>query len=113
MALIKIVNGEPVEMSAEEEAAILADRAATATAKAAYVPPSVTPLQMRKALRQLGMIEAVRAMVAAADEATQDEWEYAVQYDRAHPSWEAMGAMMDPPKTAADIDDLFRLAATL
>jgi hypothetical protein len=67
---------------------------------------------MRKALRQLGMLAEVRAIIAAASEVTQEEWEYAIRCNRADPFWDALGAQMNPSKTAAQIDNLFRLAAT-
>lgn len=111
MALTKIVNGQPVQMSAEEEAAMQAEWTANANAPAP-VPKSVTPLQMRKALRQVGLLAEVKAMVEAASEETREEFEYAVVYERVHPAWDAFGALLDPPKTPADIDNIFRLAAT-
>lgn len=76
------------------------------------VPASVTPRQMREALLSMALLDQVEALVAASDRATQIRWEYAVEFERTHPSWDAMGAMMDPPRTSAEIDDLFRLASS-
>ena len=65
----------------------------------------------RLALLQLGLLDDVESVVAAADRATQIMWRHAVAFERAHPAWDVMGAVMG--KTAADIDDLFRLASGL
>lgn len=76
----------------------------------APVPASVTPRQLRLALLELDLLATAEAVVAGEDEATQIAWEYAVQFDRADPHWEPLAAGLG--KTADDIDDLFRLAAT-
>ena len=75
-----------------------------------FVPESVTAGQIRLALLDRGMLDDVEALVAQADRATQIMWEYFVSYERAHPAWDSMGAMLG--RTPADIDDLFRLAAS-
>lgn len=74
------------------------------------VPVSVSPRQMRLALLDLGLLDEVEAMVAASDRAMQIMWEYSLDYERAHPAWDAMGGSIG--KAPADIDDLFRLAAS-
>ena len=72
---------------------------------------SVTPLQIRRALLQQGLLDDVTAFVEAADLETRMAWEYAVQIDRDNAliaaAADAIGA------SPADVDDLFRLAATL
>lgn len=72
---------------------------------------SVTPVQMRLALLRQGLLDDVTAFVEAADLETRMTWEYAVRIDRDNAliaaAAEAIGA------TPADVDDLFRLAATL
>lgn len=72
---------------------------------------SVTPLQIRRALLRQGLLDEVTAFVDQADRETRLAWEYAVQIDRDNAligaAAEAIGA------TAADVDGLFRLAATL
>ena len=72
---------------------------------------SVSPLQIRRALLRQGLLDDVTAYVEQADLETRMAWEYAVQIDRDSAlitvAAEAIGA------TPADVDDLFRLAATL
>lgn len=77
----------------------------------APVPASVSPLQIRKALRQMELKAPIDDYIATQDEETQEAWEYAVQIDRDNPEIAAAAAELD--KSEADIDDLFRLAATL
>lgn len=71
----------------------------------------VSPLQIRRALRQVGLYTSVMAYVGTQDEDTQDAWEYAVEIrrDDALINTAATGLGVTP----ADVDDLFRLAATL
>ena len=75
------------------------------------VPSSVSPLQIRKALRQMELKASIDAYIATQDDETQESWEYAVQIDRDNPLIAAAAAELE--KTEAEIDDLFRLAATL
>jgi hypothetical protein len=75
------------------------------------VPQSVTPLQARKALRASGLSDAVDAYIATQSAAIQDEWEYAITVERDNPAIAAAGPALG--LTDAQIDDLFRLAATL
>ena len=70
----------------------------------------VSPLQMRRALRQQGLADAVAAYVAAQDADTQDAWEYAVEIRRTDALIVQAASALG--KTEAEIDDLFRLAAT-
>lgn len=76
-----------------------------------HIPDAVSPLQMRRALRQQGLMDAVTAYVAVQDADTQDAWEYAVEIRRDDAliasAADALG------KTPAEIDDLFRLAASI
>lgn len=111
MALTKLVNGIPVEMTAEEEAAFIAQREADAAARANRVPGQVTPLQMRKALRASGLRASVVAYLQTADEATVEAWEYATVIERDNEM--IAGAAAALGKTTQEIDGLFRLAATL
>lgn len=71
----------------------------------------VTPLQMRKALSQAGLRQAVEDFVNAADLTTQDAWQYATIIERDNPLIAACGAALG--KNDAEIDALFALAATL
>lgn len=74
------------------------------------IPASVTPWQMRRALNQLGLRAAVEAAVASADQDTKDGWDYALEIRRDNPLIAGMGAALG--MTEAQLDDLFRLAAT-
>lgn len=75
------------------------------------VPTSISPLQARKALRQAGLKAAVDAYVASLSEEEQEEWEYAIEVQRTGPTinngWALLG------RSQAELDDLFRLGATL
>jgi hypothetical protein len=72
---------------------------------------SVSPLQMRRALRQQGLADAVAAYVAAQDADTQDAWEYAVEIRRDDALIADAASALG--KTPVEIDDLFRGAAAL
>jgi hypothetical protein len=71
----------------------------------------VSPLQMRRALRQQGLVSAVTAYIAQQSEDTQDAWEYAIEIRRNDLLIESAAVALG--KTPAEIDDLFRLAQTL
>jgi len=72
---------------------------------------SVTPLQIRRALLRVGLLDDVTAFVEAADLETRMAWEYAVQIDRTNELIAAAAASIGA--TDEDVDELFRLAATL
>lgn len=110
MALTRNVNGKVVEMTADEEAAVLAEWAAAAAAPAP-VPAAVTPLQMRRALRAAGLKAAVDTMVAQMDEEAREAWEYSVTIPRDHPLIATAAQQLN--MTGAQVDDLFRAAAQL
>lgn len=76
------------------------------------LPPStVTPLQMRRALRAVGLKDGINAFLEATGEEAQEAWEYAVEIRRddrlVAAAAEALG------KTDEELDELFRLAATM
>jgi hypothetical protein len=75
------------------------------------VPESVSPLQMRRALRLLSLKPTVDAFIATLDEETVEAWEYANEILR-HNQLIAMAAT-GLGMTDEQVDDLFRLAATL
>ena len=75
------------------------------------VPAVVSPLQMRRALRSQGLLDASLAYVAQQDADTQDAWEYAVEIRRTDVLIARAAASMN--MTAGDVDELFRLAASL
>lgn len=74
------------------------------------VPTRVTPLQARRALAQMGLLAAVNAVVAAANEDVKLAWEYATYVDRADPVAQAMSSVLG--LTSQQLDALFTLAAT-
>jgi hypothetical protein len=77
----------------------------------APVPSSVSPLQARRALRQVGLIDQVNTMVASADPDAKDAWEYSNQVERTNPIVLALAAQLN--LNDATLDNLFRLASTL
>lgn len=75
------------------------------------VPASVSPLQIRKALRAAGLMPAVKAFLAQAGDEIVEAWEYATQIDRDNAliATAAAGLGMNE----GDIDGLFILASTM
>jgi hypothetical protein len=71
----------------------------------------VSPLQMRRALRAESLYSAITAYVEQQDADTQDAWEYAVEIRRDDALIAAAAAALG--KTDVEVDDLFRLAASL
>ena len=71
---------------------------------------TVTPRQARLAMQQAGLITAVTAWIAAADEATRIEWEFALEVRRDWPPITACAAALG--LTDEQLDELFTLAAT-
>lgn len=104
-------NGIECVHSDKEAAEIRTEWRAKAEAFAARVPAKVTPRQFRRALRQAGLRDAVEAAIANADEEMQDTWKYAVSIERAHPMLIEVATLLNV--TSGQLDDLFRLAATL
>ncbi len=75
------------------------------------VPLRVSPRRFRLALNSVGLREAVETAVAAADQNTRDAWEYALEFERNDPAIIGMATALG--LSAAQIDDIFRQAATL
>ena len=75
------------------------------------VPASVSPRQIRQALTRAGLRASVEAAVASGDQDTRDWWEFATEFQRAHPMVAAMGPGLGV--TPSELDDLWILAATL
>ncbi len=105
----KLVDGVLVQLTAEEEAAIVA-RAALVR-----VPKEVTMRQARLALRTAGKLAAVAAAIDAMPspnkENAQIEWEYSNTLRRDHPLVTALGPALS--LTGEQLDQLFITAATL
>ena len=74
------------------------------------VPQAITPLQVRRALRAAGLLDAVQALVAQAHPEVLEKWEYALEIPRDDPDLAALAQQMG--LTPAMVDDLFRDAAT-
>lgn len=74
------------------------------------VPESVTPLQMRKALRAIGLKPLVDQFIQTLNEETVEEWEYATSVVRGNPTIAMAAAGLG--MTEEQVDDLFRLAAS-
>jgi hypothetical protein len=67
--------------------------------------------QFRRAALQIGLLDAIEAAAASMPRDWQIKWEYAPEYRRADPDWDAAAAALG--KTPADVDALFALAVTL
>jgi hypothetical protein len=70
-----------------------------------------TPREARLVLRRAGLLSAVEAWIATADEETQIEWEFATDIRRDWPALLACGAALG--LTEEQLDGLFAVAATL
>lgn len=79
------------------------------------VPAVVTMRQARLALLQFGLLAQVNTAVAnmpgTQGDAARIEWEFSSTVERNRPLVQALGAALG--MTDAQLDDLFRLAATL
>lgn len=108
-----LVNGEEVELSPEEKAAVLAEWAANeAAAAAAAVPQSVNPFPFKLALRQLGHYAAVKAWAyAPGNDVASDAWESALEIKRSNELIAAAAAALD--LSVAEVDAIFALAAQI
>ena len=73
--------------------------------------PTLSAWQIRKALNQMGLREAVEAAVAAGSHDSKDAWQYANEFERTHPLIESFAQALG--KSDEDIDALFALGATL
>lgn len=71
----------------------------------------VTMRQARLAMLQAGLLSAVNAAVAAADEATRIEWEFSNWVERDNALVSTLASALG--LTDQQLDDLFALAATL
>lgn len=74
------------------------------------VPQAVTPLQARRAINAAGLRASIEAAIAAADQDAKDAWEYATEIRRDNALIASMAGALG--LTSAQIDDLFRDAAT-
>jgi len=72
---------------------------------------SVTPLQIRRALRQTGLLDEVQSFIESSSVEVREAWEYAIQIDRNNEL--IIGAANAIGVSEQEVDNLFRLAATL
>jgi len=79
------------------------------------VPQEVTPRQFQLAIESLhpGMLATIDAIVATQPLTVQINWNKALGVKRDDPTLEAMRQHPALDKTPAEVDDIFRLAATL
>lgn len=77
----------------------------------APIPSVVTMRQARTALSRSGLLAAVNAAVAAADEETKIAWEFSTEVQRDFPLVQTLAAALN--LSEQQLDDLFTLAATL
>lgn len=122
-----LVNGEPVDMPAEDAAALQAEWSAPPPSP---VPASISDRQFAQQLAVLGTISEAEALAWAARGELPPALESAigqlpegerfaarmllcaaVAYERQHPLVEQLGAVMG--YEPADLDDLWRAAAAL
>ena len=75
------------------------------------VPQVVSRAQFILALLQIDLLDEVEAAIAAADRATQINYEERLEFERSFPLIATMAAVLG--KTDAEVDALFVLAATL
>lgn len=73
--------------------------------------PPLNPLQFRSALRKLGLINSVKAVIETAPDEVKDSWEYSLQYNRFHPLIVSYGKIMK--LSEEQIDEIFILGTTL
>lgn len=73
--------------------------------------PGVTPRQIRKALSQMGLRQAIEDYVDGASLEVQDAWQYALSFERDDPLLNQAAAALG--KTEQEVDGLFELARSL
>ncbi len=106
-----------VPMSAEEEAATLAERAAANSAEAKHAEDmalSCTRTQFMLAALEIGKLDDIEAFVASLDPAEHREtlirWKESPIFYRNTPAWDAMAPAIG--ETSESVTALFRLALT-
>lgn len=110
MALNRWVNGALVACAAQEEADILAERAANSANAAKRV--TVSMRQLQRALQSAGRLGPLKtALAASTDEALKIDWEKAVQVSRGDSMVEGARLLMGVGDAA--IDAIFVQAASL
>jgi hypothetical protein len=75
------------------------------------VPPAITPLQARRVLLAVGLLDDVETMIAQAPREARLAWEYAVEIYRNDPTLAMLATSLG--LTSDQIDDLFRSAVEI
>lgn len=73
--------------------------------------PAVSPRQVRQALTQVGLRNAVETAVATSSQDTKDWWEFATQFERCNPEVVAMGIALG--QTNEQLDNIWIIAGSL
>jgi hypothetical protein len=107
---MKLVDGELVELTDAEIADLAAEQAANA-AKPEPVPPVVTRFQTKAALASAGLLDAVESAIGGSDIVVRLAWSDALEFERASPTIAALASELS--LSGEQVDDLFRLAATI
>ncbi len=105
-----------VPFPASRQAVSIVDNAYVITLLPPPPPSSVTPLQMRKAIRAAGYKTAVDSYIAtlgSTEEGAEalEAWDYALSVERTNPFIDMAASGLG--LTSSQVDDLFILAATM
>lgn len=103
----KFIDGIAVVLTPQEEQAFLVQQS---TSPAQVVPQRVSRAQFLLALLDLGLLDAVEAVIAGADRTTQINYRERLEFERSHPLIATMATVLN--KTDPEIDAVFILAAT-
>ncbi len=111
MALTRIVNGVPVEMTPQEEAAEIADRATRAAV--VRTPDVIKNWQFRAQLRRMNPVHLanLKAFILTQSEEVQDWWQYELIIPRSHANVEAARVALG--YSQAQVNATFRNAALI
>ena len=112
----EVLTGSTVEVTATEVIETQTGRDMTPEEKLEVLnqwrsSTSVTPLQIRRALRTVGLLDDITSFVEAAPVEVREAWEYAIQIDRTNEM--IVNAALTLGMSEEEVDDLFRLALTL
>jgi len=112
----EVLTGSTVEVTATEVIETQTGRDMTPEEKLEVINQwrssiSVTPLQIRRALRTVGLLDDITSFVEAAPVEVREAWEYAIQIDRTNEM--IVNAALTLGMSEEEVDDLFRLALTL
>jgi len=111
MTLTKLLDGAVVTMTPGEEAQTTAAWAAADAARAAYVPPEVPALQLRRAARALGQYAAIVSYITTNNGDVLDWWQSKSTIRRDDPTLATIAAALGVSSNA--LNTLFRNAAAL